>query len=160
VTDSTSAVFFSQRLWGTVGAAVAGLAVIAGAFGAHGVDDVLREVHAAADPRLIAGLEVPASYKYLQDFRTAANYQLMHGLAIVLVGLLGRRGRARIFAHSAAGCFLGGVVLFCGSLYLLALTGVTSLGAVAPLGGLLLIAGWVLLAIASALPRSNEFRRK
>lgn len=160
MTDSTSAIFFSQRLWCTVGATVAGLAVIAGAFGAHGIDNVLKDVHASADPRSIAGLSVPASYKYLQDFRTAASYQLAHGMAIILVGLLGRRGKARIFAHSAAGCFLGGALLFCGSLYLLALTGMTWLGAVTPAGGALLIAGWVLLAIASILPRSNEFRRK
>ncbi len=158
--DSTNAIIFAQRLWCSVGAAVAGFAVIAGAFGAHGIEGTLNEVHASADPKAIAGFEVPASYKYLQDFRTGANYQMAHGIAIVLLGLLGRRGKARIFAHAAGGCFLGGVFLFSGSLYLLALTGLSWLGAVAPIGGLLFIAGWVLLAIAAVLPRSNENRRK
>ena len=158
--DSSNAVFTSQRLWCSVGAAVAGLAVIVGAFGAHGIDDTLKRVHAPADPKVVAGFEVPASYKYLQDFKTGAEYQMTHGLAIFLVGLLGRRGKARVFAHAAAGCFLGGVVLFSGSLYILALTGATGLGAVAPLGGLLFIAGWVLLAIAAMFPRSSESRRK
>lgn len=160
MSDSTAAVFFSQRLWCTVGAAVAGLAVIAGAFGAHGVDSILKEVHAAAEPKSIAGLQVPASYKYLQDFRTGASYQLTHGLAIVLVGLLGRRGKARIFGHAAAGCFLAGVLLFSGSLYMLSLTGLRWLGAVAPIGGVAFIAGWLLLGIAAVLPRSGDSRRK
>lgn len=136
------------------------LAVIAGAFGAHGIDEALKEAHASEEPRSIAGLTVPASYKYLQDFRTAASYQLTHGIAIFLVGLLGRRGKARVFAHAAGGCFLAGVAFFCGSLYLLALHAHSSVGAVTPTGGVLLVAGWVLLAIAAVMPRSTEFERK
>jgi uncharacterized membrane protein YgdD (TMEM256/DUF423 family) len=158
--DSTNTVFFAQRVWCTVGAAVAGLAVVIGAFGAHVVQDVLKEVHASADAKEIAGLSVPASYKYFQDFRTAAAYQMTHGVAIFLVGLLGRRGKARIFAYAAAGCFLGGVILFSGSLYLLAMTGLRWLGMVAPVGGALLIAGWGLLAVAAAMPRSTSSERR
>lgn len=159
MSDPADAAFYSQRLWCTVGAAVAALGVIAGAFGAHGIEDVLQRVHESAEAKPIAGLSVPASYKYLQDFRTGAAYHLVHGVAIVLVGLLGRRGKARIFAHAAGGSFLGGVVFFSGSLYLLALTGLTWLGSVAPIGGVLLIAGWILLAIAAGLPRTNDSRR-
>lgn len=155
VTDQTSVVFFSQRLWCTVGAALAALAVVLGAFGAHLLDPILLEVHRSADPKVVAGLEVPAAYKYLHDFKTAATYQMTHALAIILVGLLGRRGKARFFAHGAAGCFLGGIVLFSGTLYLLSTTGVTWLGAVAPIGGLLFIVGWILFATAAAMPRTR-----
>jgi len=160
VSDSTAAVVFSQRLWCTVGAAVAGLAIVIGAFGAHLVQDKLPAIHEGAEAKRIAGFEVPASYKYYEDFRTAAAYHMTHGLAIVFVGLLGRRGRARIFGHAAAGCFLGGVLLFSGSLYLLALTGTRWLGMVTPFGGLLFIAGWVLFAFAAGLPRSTDSRQK
>lgn len=159
MSESADAAFFSQRLWCTVGAAVAALGVIAGAFGAHGVEGMLVGVH-GTEQREIAGHEVPASYKYLQDFRTGAAYHLTHGVAIVLVGLLGRRGKARIFAHAAGGSFLGGVLLFSGSLYLLSLTGLSWFVHAAPVGGLLLIVGWILLAVAAGLPKSSEPRRK
>lgn len=160
MSDSTAAVFFSQRLWCTVGAAVAGLAVIVGAFGAHLVQEKLPAIHASTEAKTLAGFKVPASYKYYEDFRTGAAYQMTHGLAIVFVGLLGRRGRARIFGHAAAGCFLGGVLLFSGSLYLLALTGLRWLGMVTPFGGLLFIAGWILFGFAAGLPRSTDARQR
>lgn len=152
--DHQSAVSDSPRLWVVTGAIVAGLAVVLGAFGAHGAEAVLLEVHQSAEPKTIAGMDVPASYKYLQDYRTAAAYQMTHAVAIILVGLLGRRGKARIFGHAAAGCFLAGILLFCGSLYVIALTGLTWFGRVAPIGGLLFIVGWLLFATA-ALPRSR-----
>jgi uncharacterized membrane protein YgdD (TMEM256/DUF423 family) len=160
VSDPQSVVFFSQRLWTTVGAPLAALAVVLGAFGAHGADGILLEVHASAEPARIGGLEVPAAHKYLQDFRTAAAYQMTHALAIILVGLLGRRGKARIFGHVAAGCFVGGILLFSGSLYFLALTGLRWLGMVAPVGGLLFIAGWILFATAAVLPRTPPDRQR
>ncbi|HEX6985380.1 MAG TPA: DUF423 domain-containing protein [Planctomycetaceae bacterium] len=159
MTDHQSVVFFSQRLWGTTGAVLAALAVILGAYGAHGADDLLVRVHKSAEPKVVAGQEMPASYKYLQDFRTAAAYQMTHAIAVILAGLLGRRGTARIFAHAAAGCFVAGVLLFCGSLYVLAMTGATWLGMVAPFGGLSFIAGWILFAIAAAFPRSSPGRQ-
>ena len=137
-------------------AVLAALAVILGAFGAHMLDPILLEVHRSADPRVVAGLEMPASYKYLQDFKTAATYQMTHALAIILVGLLGRRGKARYFAHTAGGCFVAGIVLFSGSLYMLSTTGVSWLGAVAPIGGLLFIIGWISFAAAAAMPRTTR----
>lgn len=154
VTDRQSLAFSSQRLWGTVGAACAALAVILGAFGAHGAEEVLTEVHGSEATREIAGLELPASYKYLQDFRTAAQYHMVHSVAIILVGLLGRRGKARVVSQFAAGAFLCGILLFSGSLYLLAMTGMKWLGMVAPLGGICFILGWVLLATAAGMPRT------
>lgn len=134
----------------------AALAVILGAFGAHLLDPILLEVHRSAKPKVVAGFEMPASHKYLQDFKTAATYQMTHAIAIILVGMLGRRGKARFFAHAAGGCFVGGIVLFSGSLYMLSTTGVGWLGAVAPIGGLLFIVGWIFFATAAAMPRSNR----
>jgi uncharacterized membrane protein YgdD (TMEM256/DUF423 family) len=77
--------------------------------------------------------------------QTAVLYQLVHGLGVVLAGVLARFGATRWLALSGA-AFLAGVALFCGSLYWLAFTG-TSAGVAAPLGGSSFIAGWVLLAV-------------
>jgi len=75
----------------------------------------------------------------------AVLYQLVHGLALVLAGVLARFGRSAWLALAGA-AFLAGIALFCGSLYWLAFTG-TSAGIVAPLGGSSFIAGWLLLAV-------------
>jgi uncharacterized membrane protein YgdD (TMEM256/DUF423 family) len=158
VTNQTSAVLFSQRVWGTIGAFLAGLAVIIGAFGAHGAEAILLEVHESAKPKVVAGHEMPAAYKYLQDFKTGAAYQMYHALAIILAGMLGRRGVGRFFAHGAAICFVLGILLFSGSLYALSTTGVTWLGRVAPFGGILFIIGWILFGTAAVLPRSTSHR--
>ena len=100
--------------------------VALGAFGAHGLRD-----------RVTPGL--------LEAYRTGVLYHLVHALA-VLGGALGalRVRRASIIV----GLFTAGVALFSGSLYLMALTGVTALGAITPLGGLCFLAGWALLFLA------------
>lgn len=116
--------------WGAIGAVSAALAVIAGAFGAH----VLRE-------RLDAEM--------LAVWETGARYQMYHALAMIAAGFAGERGRA---AGTAGGLFLAGTVLFAGSLYALALSGIRAFGAVTPIGGLCFIAGWIALAIALASP--------
>jgi uncharacterized membrane protein YgdD (TMEM256/DUF423 family) len=77
--------------------------------------------------------------------QTAVLYQLVHGLALVLAGVLARFGASRWLA-AAATAFGAGVLAFCGALYWLAFTG-TSAGIVAPLGGTSFIAGWILLAV-------------
>ena len=77
--------------------------------------------------------------------QTAVLYQLVHGIALVLAGVLARFGATRWLALSGA-AFLAGVALFCGSLYWLAFTA-TSAGPLAPVGGLAFIAGWILLAV-------------
>jgi uncharacterized membrane protein YgdD (TMEM256/DUF423 family) len=105
------------------------IAVATGAFGAHGLRDHLS-------PEMIA------------VFETAARYQMYHALALVLVALLA--GRAPSNLLSASGwLFAGGTVLFSGSLYALALTGVRALGAITPFGGLCLLAGWAALALSA-----------
>lgn len=113
-----------------LGAVLAGVAVAAGAFGAHGL-------RARLEPRL------------LEVFETAARYQMYHALALLAVGLLAERRPSR--AASAAGwLFVAGIALFSGSLYALALTGIGWLGAITPLGGVAFLAGWTALAVAAA----------
>ncbi len=80
----------------------------------------------------------------LNTFQTATRFQMYHALALVLTGLLVDRWPSRMLV-AAGWLFAAGVVLFCGSLYILALTGIGVFGAVAPVGGLGLIGGWGLL---------------
>jgi len=105
------------------------LAVAAGAFAAHGLHGRL-DTHA------------------MQIFETAARYQMYHALAIGLAALI-LRGAAANAANAAAGFFLAGIVLFSGSLYLLALTGVRAFGFVTPFGGVAFLIGWIALGLAA-----------
>ena len=117
----------SPRFWFMAGALLAGIAVAAGAFGAHG----LRSRLAPAD---------------LVTFETAVRYQMYHALALLAVAGLLARGAA--LAGAAGWSFLAGIALFSGSLYLLTLAGQRWMGAVTPLGGLAFLVGWVLLAVS------------
>jgi len=83
----------------------------------------------------------PEAARLLQ---TAVLYQLVHGIALVLAGILARFGWTRWLALSGA-AFAAGIAFFCGSLYWLAFTGVSA-GMLAPAGGIAFIAGWILLA--------------
>lgn len=112
---------------GTVAGGVAGLAVAAGAFGAHALRDRID----------------PAS---LAIFETAARYHLVHAFAAVFAADRAARDSGADSAR-AAWTFLAGVVLFSGSLYALALGGPRLLGAITPLGGLAFMAGWVMLGL-------------
>ncbi len=128
-----------HRLFLAAGAASAAVAVAAGAFGAHAL-------RARLEPRM------------LEIFETGARYQMFHALALLLVaviwGLPGSgAGVTPRLAAASGWCFLAGTVLFSGSLYALALTGIRALGAVTPLGGVLFIAGWFLLAWAACTKR-------
>jgi uncharacterized membrane protein YgdD (TMEM256/DUF423 family) len=111
-----------SALWIRIGAVVMAIGVMAGAFGAHGLEE-----HVTPDR--------------LDTWQTAARYQLIHGLALCGVGLLPRTPRW------IGALFLAGVVVFSGSLYALVLTDVGVLGAITPLGGVAFIAGWVGLAV-------------
>lgn len=119
----------AARTWLVVGAVSAGLAVAAGAFGAH----ALRARLSAAD---------------LTTFETGARYQMYHALALLAVGWVALRSPSAA-ATTAGWCFTIGTALFSGSLYLLTLTGTRWLGAVTPLGGVAFLAGWVALAVAA-----------
>jgi uncharacterized membrane protein YgdD (TMEM256/DUF423 family) len=114
------------RTFFAVGAVLAGLSVAAGAFGAH----ALRASLSAAD---------------LATFETAARYQMYHSLGLIAAAWALERWPMPT-ATAAGWCFMAGVALFSGSLYLLVLTGPRWLGAVTPLGGLAFLAGWALLA--------------
>jgi uncharacterized membrane protein YgdD (TMEM256/DUF423 family) len=102
-----------------------------GAFGAHALRKMLEETGRSA------------------TFETAVKYQFYHALALVLVGvlmqLLAQNPMALKYLNYAGLSFLGGVLIFSGSLYVLCFTGITWLGAITPIGGVLMIAGWGLL---------------
>jgi uncharacterized membrane protein YgdD (TMEM256/DUF423 family) len=118
-----------MNLWLGVGALLGFAGVAAGAFGAHALRSRLA-------PDLLAVFEV------------GVRYQMYHALALLLLGLWGTRlgaGSLRL----AGLCFTGGVLVFSGSLYALALSGQRWLGAVTPLGGLLFLAGGVVLVVAA-----------
>ncbi len=109
------------------------LAVACGAFGAHGLSSRL------------AGLEDGA--KRLEWWHTASHYQLMHALALALVALVAAR-QSEVWSTTASAAFTIGIVVFCGTLYAMALGAPRWLGAVTPIGGLSLILGWIALAVA------------
>ena len=121
--------------WLAAGALFGLLAVGAGAFGAHGLRAVLT-------PEALA------------VFETATRYQMYHALALVACGVAAPRLRPGP-ATWAAGLFVTGIVLFSGSLYLLTLTGMRSLGIVTPFGGVAWLIAWALLALAG-LPRRTR----
>ncbi len=139
--------------WLTIGDVLAGLAVVTGAFCAHGVDTYLAEKYEGQPPKVIAGHTVPASWKYLEDFKTGARYQMYHAFGLIVVGALSQL-RPRKSLQIAAWCFLMGILLFSGSLYALTFSGIKWIGAITPIGGGLMIVGWIALAIA-ACPAGN-----
>jgi uncharacterized membrane protein YgdD (TMEM256/DUF423 family) len=118
-----------MNVWLCIAAINGALAVAAGAFAAHGLQSRL-------DPHA------------LQIFETGARYQMYHALAIGLASLA-IRDVAATPATAAAGFFLAGILLFSGSLYLLALTGTKLFGIVTPFGGVCFLIGWGLLAFAA-----------
>ncbi|MBD2105962.1 DUF423 domain-containing protein [Nodosilinea sp. FACHB-13] len=119
-----------ERLWIAIAAVLGGTAVAAGAFATH-----------ALKPQL--------SDRLLAVFETAARYQMYHALALLLLALVRHQGLAAPGWLAASGwALIAGTVVFSGSLYALALTGRTMLGAVAPIGGAALMVGWACLAIA------------
>lgn len=110
------------RLFLVFGAFAAGLAVLAGAFGAHALEGRLTPDR-------------------LQTFETAVRYQMYHALALLLVGWMLVQQPATSLTWSA-GLFSIGILVFSGSLYVLVLTDTPWLGAVTPLGGVAFITGW------------------
>ncbi|WP_261843354.1 DUF423 domain-containing protein [Aliamphritea ceti] len=110
-------------------ASVSGMLVVAlGAFAAHALRNQLSE-------------------RFYDVWQTAVQYQMFHTLALLAVGILLVRQNC-LGLRLAAWLFIGGMLLFCGSLYSLALTGITTLGMITPLGGLLFIVGWLMFALS------------
>ena len=113
---------------------------LAGLFGALGVAIGAFGAHALHDMLVRAGR--------LDTFETAVRYQFYHALALLAVGVLwAARPELRALGTTGA-LWAGGIVVFSGSLYALCFTGITKLGAVAPIGGLLLLGGWISLLLA------------
>lgn len=111
------------------------LAVAFGAFAAHALKNILS-----------TGL--------LEVFRTGVDYQALHALALVAVGLLGgQSGRSRVL-QLAGWSFASGILLFSGSLYVMALTDIRWLGAITPFGGTAFLIGWGALAWHAARAES------
>jgi uncharacterized membrane protein YgdD (TMEM256/DUF423 family) len=115
-----------SRLFIIAGALAAGIAVVAGAFGAHGLEG-----------RVTAGR--------LETFKTGVTYQMYHALALLFVGWAAFQGASGPVTW-AGYAFIAGIVIFSGSLYLLVLTDTGWLGAITPIGGVAFIIGWILLA--------------
>lgn len=137
----------SGRSWWTVlGATLAGLAVVTGAFAAHGLPEHLQTLY-GSEVKDVFGEMVPAWKKYLGDFKTAAEYQMYHALGLIVLGLLGRVRCTKSVAVAGWSLLLG-TFLFSGSLYVLVLTKQTWLGMITPIGGVLFIVGWVAFAFA------------
>lgn len=118
--------------WTAIGSALMALAVMLGAFGAHGLRNRLD------------------AYS-LSVYEKAVFYHFVHALGILLVALLARAGAITMGAQGrVAGLLLLGVLIFSGSLYALAISGVRMLGAITPIGGVAFIAGWLLLAFEAS----------
>lgn len=120
-----------SQIFLAIAAVFGGLSVGVGAFGAHALRERLSE-------------------RSLEVFEVAARYQMYHALALLLVALLLVREQFSQAILVAAGWnFIIGILIFSGSLYVLSLTDMKVIGAITPLGGVALIAGWGALAVAA-----------
>ena len=114
--------------WTAIGAVFMALAVMLGAFGAHGLKDRLTEYQ-------------------MSVYEKAVFYHFVHALGILIVALLARAGAIGLPGANRVGWLLSiGILIFSGSLYALAISGVRVLVAITPLGGIAFIAAWVVLA--------------
>jgi uncharacterized membrane protein YgdD (TMEM256/DUF423 family) len=136
--------------WLRIGAVAGFLAVAFGAFGAHGLNDLLKPV--AADSTQEAAFKL----RRLENFETAARYNMYHALAILVVGLLVNSGRSGTALTVAGWSFVAGILLFSGSLYAYALLGLRWLGAITPFGGVGFLLGWVALALGAGEPALSK----
>ena len=117
------------KFFSLLGCILAALAVIMGAFGAHGLKAQLRN-------------------EMMTVYKTAVDYHEFHALALILIGVLAERWSSSGLATWAGTSLIVGILLFSGSLYLLSILGVRWLGVITPFGGMAFILGWVLLALA------------
>jgi uncharacterized membrane protein YgdD (TMEM256/DUF423 family) len=126
------------RFFLATGALAMAVAVALGAFSAHAAKDAIH----------------PEAARLLQ---TAVVYQLVHGIGILLAGVLARFSISA-WLIAAGLLHVAGIVLFCGALWMLAFTG-RSLGPVAPLGGIAFMVGWIALAVHAAVDRAPSKSR-
>ena len=112
-----------------VGSILAFLAVAAGAFGAHGLKNIL-------------------SSQMLEVYHTAVDYHMWHAIGLLIIGLIQQHKPSSLLSKSAY-FMLAGITLFSGSLYAMSLSGYKILGIITPIGGICLLIAWALLAMAS-----------
>lgn len=118
-----------SRLAILLGAGNAILAILLGAFAAHAVRDSL-------------------SIKMLSVFHTAVDYHLYHALGLIIVGLLISQRPNNLLLNASVVTMLMGLVIFCGSLYALSLSGLTWIGMMTPFGGIAFMVSWILVLFA------------
>lgn len=111
----------------SLGAILMAISVLLGAFGAHGLKNVLS-------PDMLA------------IYKTGVEYQFYHALGLLFIGVISTRFDSKWIRWSGV-LLLAGMVIFSGSLYVLALSGIKTIGAITPIGGLSFVAGWICLAI-------------
>ncbi len=122
--------------WTTTAAVFMALAVMLGAFGAHGLKDRLSEYS-------------------MSVYEKAVFYHFVHALGLLIVALLAKTGSLNsVGANRVAWLLSIGIVVFSGSLYALAISGVRILGAITPIGGIAFIAAWLLLAFEATRGRN------
>ena len=124
----------TARLFLALGCIAALLAVALGAFGAH-------------------ALKTRIAPEWMPVYKTGVEYHFYHALGLILVGLTALHLPESVWLRRAGWSMLAGMVLFSGSLYLLALTGIGALGAITPLGGLAFLAAWGMFATAAIKAR-------
>ncbi len=114
--------------WSAIAAVFLALAVGLGAFGAH-------------------GLKARLDANHLDIYKTAVLYHFLHALGLLVVSVLPKTGTISAESTNSV-CWLlaAGILIFSGSLYVLAVTGIDMLGTITPFGGVAFIAAWVLLA--------------
>lgn len=129
-------IYSVDKIWLVAGIVLAGTAVVLGAFGAHGLSAVLTP-------------------DALNTFETGVRYQMYHGLAIVALPALVSHVDIK-WLNRVAVLFVVGCVLFSGSLYLLAMTGIALFGPITPLGGLCFIGGWTVLVVTASKGKAHD----
>lgn len=129
------------QTWLVVGALLGALSVGCGAFGAHGLKSRF----------VVEGQLSEAAQQKLANWETAARYQMYHALALLAIGLASQR-QTSAWLSLAGGAMTLGTLIFSGCLYALVLSGQKWLGAIVPVGGALLIVGWVCLAVGVWAP--------
>ncbi len=124
-----------------IAALLGALAVILGAFGAHGLKEILPQ-------------------EYISTFETGVRYHIYHVFALLATGILSEKFPGK-WINAAGYCFIIGIILFSGSLYLLTAlkatqtVGLTGIGIITPFGGLFFIMGWIALSIAVLRKAAN-----
>lgn len=119
----------TAKLFLSLGSISGALAVMIGAFGAHGLKDKLTA-------------------EMLPIYKTGVEYHFYHTLALLVIGVVALHCKSALLTASGWS-MVTGILIFSGSLYALSISGIKVLGAITPIGGLCFIAGWVLLAIAA-----------